>query len=344
MLARPHVGSEASLLMRRREFIAGFGAAAAWPVATIAGDPGPRRVGILMNSVATDTEYQSWLAGFIDRLRQLGWTDGQNLRLDVRWSASDIRLARAHAAELVGLKPDVMLVATTFNLTVMQETTNTLPVVFVQVADPVKQGFVTNFRHPGGNLTGFSLFEFSVGSKWLDLLKEVVPTLTLAAVMFDPDTGPQNKFFIPAIQAVAPGMSMEVISTSVRSIADIELALDNLAHQPNSGLILLPDLFLHIHASLIADLAIRHRLPAIGTSLSFAKVGGLMAYGNTESVANQYRQAAIYVDLILKGSKPGDLPVQVADQYTFAVNLKTAKSLGVTVPSVLLIAADEVID
>jgi putative ABC transport system substrate-binding protein len=331
--------------MRRREFIAGLGGVAGWSIAARPEERERiRRVGVLMNFTATDTEYQSWLALFVQGLRQFGWTEGQNLRLDVRWSASNIQLARTYAAELIELKPDVILACTTLNLTVMQQTTRSVPVVFLQVADPVKQGFVTNFRHPGGNLTGFSLFEFSLGSKWLDLLKNVVPDLARVAVMFDPETGPQNKFFIPAIEAVAPSLGVQVIITPVRTVADIESALASFAAQPSGGLILLPDLFLHMHASLIADLAIHHRLPSMGSTLNFAKVGGLIAYGNTESAANQYRQAAAYVDRILKGSKPGDLPVQIADQYTFAVNLKTAKALGLTVPPPLLVGADEVID
>jgi putative ABC transport system substrate-binding protein len=245
---------------------------------------------------------------------------------------------------LIELKPDVILACTTLNLTVMLQTTSNVPVVFIQVADPVKQGFVTNFRHPGGNVTGFSLFEFSLGSKWLDLLKNVVPDLARVAVMFDPETGPQNKFFIPAIEGVAPSLGVQMVLMPVRAVPDIESALASFAAQLNGGLILLPDLFLHLHASLIADLAIRHRLPAMGTNLNFAKVGGLIAYGNWESAANQFRQAATYVDRILKGSKPGDLPVQVADQYTFVVNLKTARALDLTVPPPLLVGADEVID
>jgi putative ABC transport system substrate-binding protein len=333
--------------MKRREFIAGLGGTTAWSVAGKAwGAERLRRVGVLMNFTAADAQYQSRLAVFVHALRELGWIEGQNLGFDVRWSASDIRLARTYAAELIALMPDVILACTTLNLTVLQQATSTLPVVFVQVADPVKQGFVTNFRQPGGNLTGFSLFEFSLGSKWLDLLKNVVPGLTRVAVMFDPDTGPQTKFFIPPIEAVAPSLGVQVILTPVRSIADIESALASFADQPNSGLIMLPDIYLDMHVSLIADLAYHHHLPAIGTNLNFAKAGGLMAYGNAESeaLANQYRQAATYVDRILKGSKPGDLPVQISEKYTFVVNLKTAKTLGLTVPPPLLVGADEVID
>jgi putative tryptophan/tyrosine transport system substrate-binding protein len=297
-----------------------------------------------MNSTAADVEYQSRLASFVQALRELGWIEGQNLSLDVRWSASDIRLARTNATELIALMPDVILACTTLNLTVMQQTTSTVPVVFVQVAEPVKQGFVTNLKQPGGNLTGFSLFEFSLGSKWLDLLTNVVPGLARVAVMFDPDTGPQTKFFIPPMEAAASSLGVQVILTPVRAIADIESALARFADQPNGGLILLPDIFLNMHASLIADLTYRHRLPAIGTVLNFAKAGGLMTYGNEDFIANQYGQAATYVDRILKGSKPGDLPVQTADKYTFVVNLKTAKTLGLSVPAALLVGADEVID
>jgi putative ABC transport system substrate-binding protein len=331
--------------MRRREFIASLGGAAVWSVTARARDgENIRRVGVLMNSVVTDTEYQSRLAAFVQGLGQRGWTEGQNLRLDVRWSASNAALARANAAELIELMPDVILACTTLNLTVMKQTTSTVPVVFVQVADPLKQGFVASFRQPGGNLTGFSLFEFSVGGKWLDLLQNVVSGLARVAVMFDPISGPQGKFFIQAIEAVAPSLGVQVILMPVRAIADIEPGLASFAGQPNSGLILLPDIFLNMHASLIADLAYRHRLPAIGTIRDFAKAGGLMAYGNEEFIADQYQQSATYVDLILKGSKPGDLPVQTADRYTFVVNLKTAKTLGLAVPPALLVGADEIID
>ena len=298
-----------------------------------------RSVGVLMNSMASDTEYQSWLAVFVQSLRQLGWIEGQNLRLDVRWSASDAQLARAYAAELIGLKPDVILAGTTLNLTMIHEATSTVPVVFVQVADPVKQGFVASFRQPGGNLTGFSLFEFSLGGKWLGLLKNVVPGLVRVAVMFNPATSPQTRFFMPEIEAVAPSLDVQVISMPVRAVADIEPALASFAGTPNSGLILLADVFLMMNESLIADLAGRNRLPAIGSTRGFAVAGGLMGYGNIESITNQYRKAATYIDLILKGSKAGDLPVQTADQYTFVVNLKTAKTLGLTVPPALLVGA-----
>lgn len=331
--------------MQRRKFIAGLGVAAAWPIVAKAQERERiRRVSVLMNRVATDTESQSWLAAFIQELRQLGWTEGQNLRFDICWSASDTQLARTCAAQLIGLTPDVILANSTLNLKVIQQATSTVPVVFVEVADPVKQGFVASFSRPGGNLTGFSMFEFSLGGKWVDLLKNVVPGLERVAAMFNPETSPQTKFFMPAIEAAAASLGVQVISMPVRAIADFEPALVSFANQSNSGLILLADVFLNLHESLIADLASRYHLPAIGFKASFVKAGGLMAYGNLGSVGGQFRQAATYVDSILRGSKPSELPVQAADRYTLVINLKTANALGLTVPPTLLTGAEEVIE
>ena len=330
--------------MKRREFIA-FVGAAAWPAAALGQQPNQvRRVGVLMEGFGTEPDYQSYFAAFVQGLRQLGWIEGQNLRIDVRWSASNTELARAYAAELIGLMPDVILAATTLNLTMIHQATKTVPVVFVQVADPVKQGFVESIRQPGGNLTGFSLFEFSLGSKWIDLLKDVVPGLKRVAVMFNPETSPQTRFYFPVIEAQAPSLGVQVIPMPVRAVADIEPALASLAGQPNDGLILLPDIFLSLHISQIADLVGRYRLPAIAAIPNFARYGGLMAYGNTVKLADQFRQAATYVDRILKGTNPSDLPVQGADRYGLAINLKTAKMLGLTVPHLLLANADEVIE
>ena len=299
---------------------------------------------MLVNSVATDPEYQSYLAAFVQGLRQLGWNEGQNLRIDVRWNAGDIGLARTYAAQLIGLMPDVILAASTLNLTVIEQATSTVPVVFVQVADPVAQGFVTSMRQPGGNLTGFGEYEFSLGGKWLDLLKEVAPDLARVAVMFNPEASPQSRFFMPVIEAAATSLGVQAIAVPIRATADIEPALASFARAPNSGLTLLADNFLSLHVSLIADLAGRYRLPSIGATSNFAKDGGLMAYGNAINVIDQFRQAAGYVDRILKGSKPGDLPVQAANKYAFVVNMKTANALGLTVPLPLLGLADEVIE
>jgi len=335
--------------MRRRDFIAGLGGAAAspiiWPLATRAQQRGGvRRVGVLMNSAATDPEYQSYLAAFVQGLRQLGWTEGQNLRMDVRWNAGDAKLARTYAAQLIGLMPDLILASSTINLTEIRQATSTVPVVFLQVSDPVAQGFVASVRQPGGNLTGFSAFEFSIGGKWLDLLKKVAPGLMRVAVMFDPDESPQNKFLMQALEAVAPSLGVQAIATPVRTTDDIESALASFARAPNGGLMLPTSAFTRLRFIQIADLARRNSLPSIGTTLNFAKAGGLMQYGDDPDLVGQFRQAATYVDRILKGTKPGDLPVQAPTRYRFVINLKTAKALGLKISDNLLSLADEVIE
>jgi putative ABC transport system substrate-binding protein len=302
-----------------------------------------RRIGVLLGGTATNTEYQSYLAAFVDELRRLGWNEGQNVRSDVRWNANDAGLSKIYAAQLIGLMPDVILVSTTINLTVIQEATSTVPVVFVSVSDPVVQGFVRNLRQPGGNLTGFSAYEFSIGGKWLGLLKEVAPGLARVAIMFHPEEAPQTKFFVQAIETAAPSLGVQVITAPVRDIAEIEPTLARFASQPNGGLILPTSIFIQSRYSLIAEMAGRYRLPSIAAVSGFAKDGGLMDYGAQIDLAGQYRQAAVYVDRILKGAKPGDLPVQGRDKYTFVINIKTAK-LGLTVPPGLSAIADEVIE
>jgi putative tryptophan/tyrosine transport system substrate-binding protein len=296
-----------------------------------------------MHAAATETEYQSFLAAFIQGLRQLGWIEGQNLRVEVRWNAGNAGLAQTYAAQLIELMPDVILAASTTNLTAIQQATSTMSVVFVSVSDPVAQGFVASARQPGANITGFSGYEFSVGGKWLGLLKETAPDLALVAVMFNPDRSPQWKFFVQAIEATAASLGVEVIAAPVRATSDIEVALESFARQPNGGLILTSDTFTTLRGSLIAELASQHRLPSIASGASFVRNGGLMYYGTDIDLAGEYRRAATYVDRILKGSKPGNLPVQAPDKYTFAINLNTAKTLGLTIPETLLAAADEVI-
>ena len=330
--------------MRRRQFIVGLGGAAAWPMVARAQQPGQvRRIAVLMNGVATGGQDQSYLAAFIEGMRQLGWTEGQNLRIDVRWNAGDAELSRIYAAQLIGLMPDVVLASSTTNLTVIRQATGTVPVVFVLVSDPVAQGFVASVRQPGGNVTGFSMYEFSIGAKWLDLLKKVAPSLARVAVMFNPDTSPQSKFFMQAIEVAAPSLGVQAIAVRVRATADIEPAFENFARQPNGGLMLPTDSFTRLRQMLIFDLAARYRLPSIGADQRFAEEGGLMEYSSITNAIGQFRQAANYVDRILKGSKAGDLPVQAPDKYTFAINLKTAKALGLTIPETLLATADEVI-
>jgi putative tryptophan/tyrosine transport system substrate-binding protein len=325
----------------RREFITLLGGAAAWPLAARAQQPGERvrRISVLMNSTATDATWQSYLAAFVQGLRQLGWIEGQNLRIDIRWSAGDAALARIYAAQLIGLTPDVILASSTTNLTVVQQATNTVPVVFIQVSDPVAQGFVANVTRPGG-----SMYEFAIGNKWLDLLKEIAPKLARVGVMFNPDTSPQSKFFMRSIEAAAPSLGVEVITLSVRATGDIEPAIENFARAPNGGLILPTDSFIRLRQTLIAELASRHRLPAVSADADFARNGGLMYYGATINLLDQFRQAANYVDRILKGAKPGDLPIQRADKYTLVINLKVAKALGLTVPLPLAGLADELIE
>jgi putative tryptophan/tyrosine transport system substrate-binding protein len=332
--------------MKRRQFITLLGgAAAAWPLpARAQQSAGMRRVGVLMDGAATGARPQSHAAAFMQGLRQLGWIEGQNIHIDIRWNAGDAQLARIYAAQLIGLMPDVILASTTVNLEVVRQATSTIPVVFVLVSDPVAQGFVATVAKQGGNLTGFSGSEFSVGGKWLDLLKEIAPGLARIAVMFNPDTSPQSKFFVRSIEAAASSLGVQLVVVPVRATADIEPAFESFARAPSGGLILTTDPFTNLHQQLIADLANGHYLPAISAQPEFAKAGGLISYGIIINVIDQYRQAAGYVDRILKGEKPADLPVQRADKYTLILNLKTAKALGLTVPLPLVGLADEVIE
>ena len=333
------------ICLRRREFIAGLGGAAAWPHAARAQQgERVRRVGVLMNAAATEVEYQDYLAAFRSEMRRLGWSEGQNLRLDIRWNGGDAVLSHTYAAELIGLMPDLIVTESTVSLAAVQQETKTIPIVFVQVADPLTQGFVPNVRQPGGNLTGFSFLEFSLGGKWLDLLKEAAPSLERIAIFFNPDTAPQFKFFMQAIEAAAPSRRVEAIAAPIAASSDIETAIASFALQPNGGLMVYGDSFTRLHTALIADLAGRYRLPSIGTAPDFAKNGGLMDYSPAIDILAHFRQAANYVDRILKGEKPGDLPVQGADRYRFISNLKTAKALGITMPLPLRGLADEVIE
>jgi putative tryptophan/tyrosine transport system substrate-binding protein len=331
--------------VNRRAFIAGLGgAAAAWPLAARAQQGGRvRRIGVLMNGVATETEYQAYLAAFVQGLRQLGWVENQNIRIDVRWSGGDAGLARIYAAQLIGLMPDVIFAVSTTNLTAIQQASSTMPVVFVQISDPVAQGFVANVTQPGGNFTGFSAYEFSIGGKWLELLKEAAPDFGRVSVMFNPDTSPQSKFFVRVIEAASPTLGMQSFTMLVRTAGDIEPALESFARQPNGALIMPSDSFTRLHQPQILDLAVCHCLPSIGAEEHFAKDGGLMEYAISANTVSQFGQAATYVDRILKGSKPGDLPVQAPIKYRLAINLKTAKALRLTVPETLLATADEVI-
>jgi putative ABC transport system substrate-binding protein len=331
--------------LKRRELIALLGgAAAAWPLAARAQSGPVRHIGVLMNGAATETASQSYVAAFVQALHQLGWTEGRNVRIDIRWNAGDASLASIYAAQLIGLQPDVIVASTTPNLIAIRQATSTVPVVFLLVSDPVEQGFVANVANPGGNLTGFSAFEFSIGGKWLDLLKEIAPGLQRVGVMFNPDTSPQSKFFVRSVEAAAPSLHMQSIVLPVRATADIEPAFESFARAPNSGLILTSDAFTAMRQKLIVDLASHYRLPSISSNSSFPKDGGLMHYGIDVNTLDKFRQAAGYVDRILKGAKAGDLPVQQSDKYTLIINLKTAKTLGLTIPLPLIGRADEMIE
>ncbi len=332
--------------MKRRQFIKLLGgAAAAWPLTARAQQRDRvRHIGVLMNGAATEAVLQSYLAAFVQGLGQLGWVEGQNLHVDVRWSAGDAALARIYAAQLIGLTPDVIVVNTTTNLIAIRQATTTVPIVFLSVSDPVEQGFVANVAKPGGNLTGFSAFEFSIGGKWLDLLKEIAPGLERVGVMFNPDTSPQSKFFVRSIEAAAPSLGVQSIVVPVRTTADIEPAFESFTRASNGGLILTSDTFTAMRQQVIVDLASRYRLPAISSNPRFPADGGLMYYGVSVNLLDKFRQAAGYVDRILKGAKVGDLPVQQSDKYTLIINLNTARTLGLTIPLPLIGRADEVIE
>jgi putative tryptophan/tyrosine transport system substrate-binding protein len=263
--------------------------------------------------------------------------------MDVCWNAGDATLSQTYAAQLVGLMPDVIVAGSTVNLMAIRQATNTIPIVFVQVADPLGQGFVSDMRQPGGNITGFSLFEFSLGGKWLSLLKEIAPDLKRVAVLFNPGTLPYFKFFQPVLDAAAPPLGVQVITVPLLTESEIEPRLAEFAREPGGGLMLLGDSFTRLRHKEIAELAGRYRLPSIAPT-DLASAGGLMDYGPNFDLADHYRQAAAYVDRILKGAAPGDLPVQTPTKYKLAINLKTAKALGLNVPLPLLGLADSVIE
>jgi putative ABC transport system substrate-binding protein len=328
--------------LQRRTFLTLLGGgAAAWPLAARAQQV--KRVGVLMNGAATDPTGQSNLAAFLLGLRKLGWIDGQNLRVEVRWGADDLTRMEAYATDLVGLfKPDVLLTSTTGNLAALQRATSTIPIVFVGVSDPVEQGFVPNLTHPGGNITGFANTEFSIAGKWADLLKQMAPSIARVAIVFNPEFSPQSKRYVRAAEAAAPSLGVEVMTAPVHSTPEIEATLARLAREPNIGLIFPTGAFMGSRAKLIVETVARYRLPAIYSIEAFMAEGGLMQYRNDQS--ESYRQAPFYIDRILRGTKPGDLPVQLPTKYKFIVNRKTASALGIEVPLGILLAADEVIE
>jgi len=331
--------------MRRREFIALLGgAAAAWPLAAQAQQTDRvRRLGVVTDTAESNPEGQARIAALRQRLHELGWTEGRNLQVDYRWSGGDVERARAYAAEIVALSPDVIFALANAQLAPLSQETRTIPIVFVGVSDPVGPGYVASFARPGGNITGFTLYEPSMGGKWVETLKEIAPALTRLALMANPDTAIRGgTYYTPAFKSAAATFVVEAVTTPVRSFTDIEPAIAALAQTPNTGLIVSPDSFTQAHDKLIVTLASQHRLPAIYGNRSFPIAGGLVSYG--PNFVDTVQRSASYIDRILRGEKPAELPVQAPIKFEMIVNLKAARALGLEVPPTLLARADEVIE
>jgi putative ABC transport system substrate-binding protein len=329
--------------MTRREFIALLGGVAcAWPPAVRAQQgERVRHIGVLISLAADDKEGQARLAAFLQGLQELGWIDGRNVRVDTRWGAGDGVLARKYIAELVAMAPDVILASGGSLVAPLLEATRTVPIVFTQTPDPVGAGFVENLARPGGNATGFSIFDYGMGGKWLELLKQIAPGVTRVAVIRDPAT-PQGIGQFSAVHSLAPSLGLDVSPINAREPGEIERTIPPIAQTPNSSLIVTGSNFAVVHRELIIKLANQYKLPAVYPLRLFAATGGLICYG-AEAI-EPHKRAAGYVDRILKGEKPADLPVQAPTKYELVINLKTAKVLGLTVPPTLLSTADEVIE
>jgi putative ABC transport system substrate-binding protein len=329
--------------MRRRDLITLIGGAAAWPLAARA-QPGERvrHIGVLMALAESDPVGQMRIEAFRQSLKQLGWSAGSNLRIDYRWAGGDIGRMRNYAAELVALAPEVILANGTPVIAALKRATRSIPLVFVIVNDPVAQGFVTSVAHPGENITGFSYMDYSVVGKEIALLKEAAPGVTRVAFMFNPDTYPYYEVYLRSLLAAPAPLSLEVIPAQVRSEAEIETAITTLAATPNGGLVVPPEPFIFAHRGPIIRLTTQHRLPTVWGFRDPVAEGGLMSYAPNQT--DIFRRSATYIDHILKGDKPGDLPVQAPNKFEFIINLKTARSLGLSLPAQLLAVADEVIE
>ena len=326
--------------MRRREFIATLGAAAL-PLTGYAQQPeGVRRVGLLNAFPENDPVNRASVMAFAGALERLGWVEGRNIRIDYRFAAGDPALFKTYAAELVGLSPDAILASNTPAVAAVRQQTRAIPIVFVRVSDPVGQGFVESLARPGGNITGFSVYDAPLMGKWVQLLKEVAPCVTRVAVIFNPDTAPYAALLNRGIEAAAPSLGMPF--APVHDDPGIEDIVAAQEREPGGGLIALPDSFNTSHRDVIIAAASRHRLPVMGAADYFARAGGLMSYGF--DLVDQYAQAASYIDHILKGASPGDLPVQQPTRYSLTINMKTATALGLTIPARVLDLADEVIE
>jgi putative tryptophan/tyrosine transport system substrate-binding protein len=328
--------------MRRRDFVRGIAGAIGWPIAARAQQPDrQRRVGVLLPSAKDDPEYQPWVSAFRQTLQELGWVDGRNMQIDIHWATTNPSEIRRQAAELLALAPDVILASGTSTVGPLMQATRTVPIVFPIIADPVAGGFVESLARPGGNATGFMLFEYSISGKWLELLKQIAPGVARVAVLGDPDT-PTGPAQFGVIQAVAPSLRVEVSAFNKRDANEIDRVITSFARSPNGGLIVTAGGPGFVNRDLIIALAARYKLPAMYFDRAFVASGGLLSYGPDR--INLYRRAAGYIDRILKGEKPADMPVQAPTKYQLVINLKTAKALGIDVPVHLQQIADEVIE
>jgi putative ABC transport system substrate-binding protein len=329
--------------VKRREFIILLGgAAAAWPLAARAQQSERvRRIGLLMGT-ADDREGQARVTALKQGLQELGWTDGRNIQIETRFGGADAGRIRAHAAELVALAPDVIVGHTTAVIRALRQATSSIPIVVAAVNDPVEQGFVSSLAHPGGNITGFSFIDFQMVGKWLEMLKEAAPGVSRAVLMFNPDTAPYYYLYLHSFEAEPRSIAVEVTAAPVRNTAEIEEAIAKLGREPGGGLIVAPDAFTIVHQHLFIRLAQQHRVPAVYFLRTSVAQGALMSYG--PDVYDNFRRSASYVDRILKGAKPADLPIQQPTKFELAINLKTAMALGLQIPDKLLALADEVIE
>jgi putative tryptophan/tyrosine transport system substrate-binding protein len=328
---------------KRRKFIMSLGGAAAWPLVARAQQAGPvRHIGVLMGFAQADPAAQSWLAAFRGTLAKLGWNEGGNLRIELRWAAGDADRMRALAKELVGLRLDAIFGVTTVVIAGLARETPTIPIVFTLVSDPIGSGFAASLPHPGGNITGFTVDDPAIGGKWMELLGKIAPRTVRVALLFNPATSPQSKYFMPSIQAAASSFAVEASAAPVHAKDEIEGVIAAQAQNPGGGLIVMPDTFNTTNRNLIIALAARYNVPAIYNNHYFAESGGLISYGS--DFAEQFRQAAGYIDRILKGAKPGELPIQLPTKFALVINLRTAKALGLAVPPTLLMSADEAIE
>jgi len=329
--------------MRRRELITLLGGAvAAWPLAARAQQADRvRRIGLLM-ATADDREGQARVTALKQGLQELGWTDGRNIQIETRFGAADAARIRAHAAELVALAPDVLVCHTTAVIRALRQATSSIPIVMAAVNDPVEQGFVSSLAHPGGNITGFAFVDFQMVGKWLEILKEVAPDISRAALMFNPDTSPYYYLYLRSFEAMPRSIAAEVTASPVRDTGEVEAAMTKLGREPGGGLIVAPDAFTIVHQHLFIRLAQQHRLPAVYFLRTSVAQGALMSYG--PDIYDNFRRSASYIDRIFKGAKPADLPVQQPTKFELAINLKTAKALGLQIPEKLLALADEVIE